>query len=364
MTNQASPDTQIDVLRSVTDEAFRLLTATPRQRSAQSYLAQRGIDAAQLGDDWPLGYAPPGWTHLTDKLRSLGFDDQSIEDAGLARPSSRGTLIDVFRDRVIFPIHDQHGWVAGFIGRDLSGAPGAPKYLNTKQTPLFNKGAMLYGLHAAHAARGRPFRPVLVEGPLDALALTARARLIGDRDLLPLASCGTAVTATQAQLIRRLATGREIVVAMDADSAGRTAALTAGNQLLQAGLDVRLAVIPNGLDPTSFLANPASDIATFSSAAALPLITVQVQHAIASQRDRMQWVEGRVAAAREIATCLATYPPAFAAAQTEWIARILGVAPTTVTRAREEVTRRSGHRTRTRDSPATQALEPVALRSM
>lgn len=122
------------LLHEAIAEAARILTSPVRRRAALSYLAQRGIDAAALPENWPLGYAPPGWTRLVDDLHAQGFRDDVLLEAGIARRCSRGTLIDVFRDRVIFPVHDQAGPIAGFIGRDLSGAPAAPKYLNTAGT--------------------------------------------------------------------------------------------------------------------------------------------------------------------------------------------------------------------------------------
>src|SRR3954471_18458212 len=119
--------TDIDTLRAVTDEAARLFTERVRHLAALSYLRQRGIFGTHLTSSWLLGYAPPGWTRVVDKLSSR-YPDQALVDGGVARRSSRGTLIDTFRDRVIFGIRDLDGQVAGFIGRDLSGGPTAPKY--------------------------------------------------------------------------------------------------------------------------------------------------------------------------------------------------------------------------------------------
>jgi DNA primase len=324
-------DSITDTVRAATAEAARILTAPARRAAALTYLRQRGINGDALPEAWPLGYAPPGWTRLTDTLLADGFTEQTLLDAGLAHRSSRGTLIDVFRDRVIFPIHDHAGQVAGFIGRDLSGAPAAPKYVNTRETPLFSKGTLLYGLHEARATSPQACRPVLVEGPLDVLALTARAQVTGDADLLPVATCGTAVTPTQARLIVETAATYNVpvVVAMDGDSAGRSATLTAGEQLRRHGLDVLVAVLPNGTDPAEYTANPDRSLNVFRQSGALPLLTAQVQNCIAVQGDRMQWVEGRLAAARHIADILTSHPPAHAIAQTSWISTVLDIAPST-----------------------------------
>lgn len=333
MSNATDSITDRDTLRAVIAEAQSILTRPARRQAALTYLAQRGINGGALPDEWPLGYAPPGWTRLADDLLARGFVEQELLDAGLARRCSRGSLIDVFRDRIMFPVHDHDhdGQVAGFIGRDLSGAPTAPKYLNTSETPLFSKGTLLYGLHEARAASPQACRPILVEGPLDVLAIAARSRLTGDGRLLPVASCGTAVTSTQAKLIAEAAAASSVpvVVAMDGDTAGRAAALCAGEQLRRHRLDVLVAVLPNGIDPAEYLTNAGNTLRVFDTDGALPLLTVQVQNCIAVQGDRMQWVEGRLAAARNIADILASYLPSYAIAQTDWISTVLDVAPST-----------------------------------
>src|SRR4051794_3278608 len=127
--------TDIDTLRAVTNDAARIFTERARHLAALSYLRQRGIFGTHLSSGWVLGYAPPGWTRLVDKLRGR-FPDDALVDAGVARRSSRGTLIDTFRDRIIFGIRDPDGKLPGFIGRDLSGSLNAPKYLNTQQSPI------------------------------------------------------------------------------------------------------------------------------------------------------------------------------------------------------------------------------------
>jgi len=330
----SEPDQTTDVrtLREVTAAAAKILTGASRRRAALTYLRQRGIDAAPPAPDWPLGYAPPGWTRLVDQLRG-GFADNVMLEAGLARLSSRGTLIDTFRDRVIFPIHNQEGRIAGFIGRDVSGNQNAPKYLNTRQSPLFDKGQLLYGLHEAHTTNPALRQPVIVEGPLDVLAIALRAHATGTTDLLPVAACGTAFTVGHARRVADVAFEHRsaVVVALDGDAAGRAAALRAGGQLRSLGLDVRLAVLPNGTDPADYLTRPASSLDVFRETHALPLLAVQVQHAIAAQGDTMQWVEGRLGAARAIARYLADYPASYANAQSEWIADVLDLNASTVT---------------------------------
>src|SRR5690606_21252029 len=123
-------------------------------------------------------YAPPGWTTLTDHLRQQGVTDTELTTAALSSTTRHGRLIDRFRDRAVFPITNYDGQVLGFIGRRNPAhtddtAHAGPKYLHTPGTPLFSKGAQLYG--ANHLATAGA-TPVLVEGPMDAHAITLATR--------------------------------------------------------------------------------------------------------------------------------------------------------------------------------------------
>jgi DNA primase len=190
-----------------------------------AYLDSRGISAV-VAADWDIGYAPVGWTTLTDHLRRLGHSDDEIEAAGVAKPSSKGTLIDRFRDRVMLPVHDEQGRIAGFIGRAHPDAgDSVPKYLNSPETAGYRKGSLLFGLARACQALAQGAIPVIVEGPFDAIAVT----LADPGRHAGLAPCGTALTSRHAELLSHAAdlsrTG--ILVAFDADSAGRKAAVRA-----------------------------------------------------------------------------------------------------------------------------------------
>ena len=192
---------------------------------APGYLDSRGISVV-VAAEWDIGYAPAGWTALTDHLRRLGHGDDEIEAAGVAKPSSRRTLIDRFRDRVMLPVDDEQGRLAGFIGRTHPGAgDSVPKYLNSPETAGYRKGSLLFGLHRVRPALAQGAIPVIVEGPFDAIAVT-----LADPDRhAGLAPCGTTLTSRHAELLSHAAdlsrTG--ILVAFDADSAGRKAAVRA-----------------------------------------------------------------------------------------------------------------------------------------
>ena len=151
-------------IRRILADAHAFYTGQLAGSWAPGYLHARGITAAAI-QDWHIGYAPAGWTTLTSHLRRLGHHDDAIQAAGLATRSSRGTLIDRFRDRVMLPVHDAAGMLAGFTGRAHPDAgPDAPKYLNSPETAAYKKSHLLFGLHQARPALARGAIPVIVEG--------------------------------------------------------------------------------------------------------------------------------------------------------------------------------------------------------
>src|ERR1700759_1590652 len=127
---------------------------------------------------WTVGYAPAGWHALADFLRGLGYSDAAIQAAGLARRTRPGTLVDFFRDRAMFGIRRPDGTLAGFTGPAPPGGP-QPFYLNSRPTSLYRKGSLLFGLYEGRRALAAGARPVLVEGPLDAIAVRTAGRDAG-----------------------------------------------------------------------------------------------------------------------------------------------------------------------------------------
>jgi DNA primase catalytic core len=209
------------------------------------------------------GQAPAGWTSLVHHLRSGGVTDQEMIAAGVATVASTGRLIDRFRDRVVFPIiHNDE--TLGFVGRRHPGADrSGPKYLNTADTPLFHKGAQLFGTVEEHLAGGGV--PVMVEGPMDAIAVTLASggRYIG------VAALGTSLTDEQAGQLARI--GKNLIVATDADIAGRVAAEREFWMLTAHRLDPRYAQLPEGSDPADLLTRhgPATLVAALDQASPL-----------------------------------------------------------------------------------------------
>ncbi len=218
---------------------FREALRSPAGGRAQEYLLSRGIG----GDAWDrygIGYAPESGSALIEALSRLGLP--LLEKLGLVVKGERGYR-DRFVDRVIFPIRDELGRTVAFAGRTLSGAE--PKYLNSPNTPLFQKGTLLYGMDIAKEAIRTSGRAVLVEGYTDVIALQQAG--------IPEAVCsmGTALTESQARRIARYA--REVVLAYDADAAGEASSLRGIGILLETGLEVRVAPLPAGQDPDSLV---------------------------------------------------------------------------------------------------------------
>jgi DNA primase len=191
---------------------------------------------------------------------------------------------------------------------------------------------LVYGLFEGTRAGGAR-QPVVVEGPLDVLAIAARQSAGNSFGLLPVAPSGTAVTVVQARRVAEVALDNRlpVVVAMDGDAPGRAGALTAGEHLRNAGVDVRIATLPNGTDPAEHIARPDGSVDVFHADHGLPLVTARIVEAVARQGDSIQWAEGRLRAVRDITRYLATYSPDYAARQVAGVATRLGFDAHTVT---------------------------------
>jgi DNA primase len=222
---------------------YRAQLAAAQAAEARAYLDGRGV-AQATRTRFELGYAGADRRALIAHLTGKGASVERLVEAGLARlPEDGGAPYDLFRDRILFPIRDARGRAIAFGGRAM--APGArAKYLNSPETPLFDKGRTLFNIGPARAAAGKAGALVVVEGYMDALAL-AQAGI--EHVVAPL---GTAITADQLQLLWRIAD--EPVIALDGDAAGRGAAqrlVDLALPLLAAGKGLRFALMPAGSDP-------------------------------------------------------------------------------------------------------------------
>lgn len=299
--------------------AAHLAGPSAEGRAARAALTGRGVPDEQAARH-RLGVSPLGWTATVDRLREAGHTEEVLLAAGLAAVGRHGGLLDRLRGRLVFPVADHDGAVVGFLGRDLGlTGPAAPKYLNTATTALYRKGEVLHGLAAARPALAAGVTPVLAEGPFDLLAVErAHPRWA------PVAAIGTAVTAAHAAALAQALPLRdgpaEVVVALDGDPAGQSAALRAYPLLRAAGLWPLHAQLPGGQDPGAL--QPEELHSSLSTAG--PLADAVLDAAVERWQDRLQWAEGRVGAARAGARVVVELPPAHAPRQLARLGAHLG----------------------------------------
>lgn len=210
-------------------------------RPAREYLERRGLPEP-LAEEFRLGFAPDGWSNLMDVAERKYTRDVLVR-AGLLVAKEDGRAYDRFRNRLIVPITNTMGRVVGFGGRVLGDEE--PKYLNSPESPVYQKGQILFGLKEAREALNETDTAVVVEGYMDHL------RMFGSGFRNVVAVAGTAFTAQQAALLKRFV--RAAVFIFDGDRAGETASWRALTPALAAGLDVRLALLPAGHDPDSLI---------------------------------------------------------------------------------------------------------------
>ncbi|MEL0338833.1 MAG: DNA primase [Synechococcus sp.] len=248
---QLSRRDQLHRVLSLASGWFRSRLQAPEGAAALDYLKkQRGLSAGTI-ESFELGYAPEAWDGLLRHLQQVeGIDPTLMEAAGLVVPRKGGNgFYDRFRHRLMVPIHDRQGRIIGFGGRSLDGSE--PKYLNSPETEVFDKGKNLYGFDKAADAIRRADCALVVEGYFDVIALHAA----GVRHAV--AALGTAMSAQQITQLCRCSESRRIILNFDADGAGvRAAQRTIGEvelQALQGQLELRVLHLPAGKDPDEFL---------------------------------------------------------------------------------------------------------------
>ena len=321
-----SPERLIEVHEITVDfYSARLHADGPDAQRAAALLDERGVNSGAVLDA-RLGYAPRSWTTLVEHLRDSGVDDGELLASGLVLTSSRGTLVDRFRDRLIFPVQTEPGRTVALLGRtvdptvtDRFGA-SVPKYLNSPETAIYRKGEVLYGLGSAAIALTAGATPVLVEGPMDVLAVnyaglpdSTTAATTSSPSFVGVAPCGTALTAKQVALLDRAVGGladRGVLTAFDGDQAGRAASVRAFELLRAVGSWPHTVDMPAGQDPAVLLQQhcPAALLAALRAAPDRPLADVVIDERIDRYADQLRWAEGRISAGRAAATVIATLP--------------------------------------------------------
>lgn len=244
---QQKQDAKNKRYREINEKAmqfFQTALASKEGSAGLEYLLARGLDEAVI-QDFKLGYAPHQWDSLYAFLHKEGVSDEEMLLLGLVQKSQKGNLIDKFRHRVMFPILNDRGIPVGFGGRAFDDVQ--PKYLNTQDTPLFQKGHHLYGMHLAKGTIRQSDQVILMEGYMDVIA----AHQQGIRQAV--ASLGTALTQEQVKVINRYT--YNTIISYDADTAGQAATLRGLEILSEKGCQVRIIRIPDGKDPDDFLRN-------------------------------------------------------------------------------------------------------------
>ncbi|MFM7425646.1 MAG: DNA primase [Elainella sp.] len=248
---QLSLRDQLYEVLALTSKFFEHALRQPDGQAALAYLLEKRQLTDETIQQFQLGYAPAGWQTLYGYLvEQKRFPVELVEQAGLivSRQEGRGHY-DRFRDRLIIPIHDLQGRVIGFGGRALGNEQ--PKYLNSPETELFDKGRTLYALDRARAAIAKQDRAIVVEGYFDVIALHAAGITNA------VASLGTALSAFQVRQLLRYTESKQIVLNFDADAAGTKAAERAIGEVAelayQGEVKLRVLNLPQGKDPDEFL---------------------------------------------------------------------------------------------------------------
>ena len=269
------------------------LKESPR---AIEYLKGRGL-SGKIAAKFQVGYAPAGWQNLQQVFAN--YDNEALQIAGLVVQNEQGKRYDRFRDRIMFPIHNQKGEVIGFGGRVIN-PEDTPKYYNSPETPLFQKGHELYGLFAARRAIRDAGRVLVVEGYMDVVALAQYGIDYA------VAALGTATTPFHITKLMRQTD--EIVFSFDGDNAGKTAAWRAAMNALPAltdGLKLRFLFLPQAHDPDSFVREFGREKFEAEMAAAIPLSQYIIAHLsidnpLNSQEDKVKFLNDAEPILRQI----------------------------------------------------------------
>lgn len=323
-------DSPRDELLAAIDDAHRFFVANLAGSWSATYLARRGFPA-KVQARWQIGHALRQRQTLVEHLRRRGHQDEAIMAAGLGKLGRDGELIDVFRDRVLLPFRNDDGAVIGFVGRSQDGFAG-PKYLNTPDTVLFHKREVLFGLHEVGerlAVQG--VRPLLVEGPLDAIAVNT----VMPETYAAVATCGTAISPAHLDALNRrtdLGT-RGLIIALDGDAAGRGGAVRAWRHLSTVTGPVETVRLPSDRDPADLLGNPGGSDVERALRSTVPLADLVVDERLERAGRTLEFAENRLTAVRAAATVIAGLPPDQAARQVARVASRAQCAPAEVTAA-------------------------------
>ncbi|MFH1867954.1 MAG: DNA primase [Candidatus Omnitrophota bacterium] len=225
-----------------------LLVASSKAKEARKYLADRSLNAATVAK-FKLGFAPEEWEGFIKFAKEKGVSNATLEKAGLAIPGREGSFYDRFRNRIIFPIFDIRSKIVAFGGRVIDDSQ--PKYMNSPETDIYVKGRHLYGFNLALDEIKKKDYVIIVEGYLDLIIPYQN----GVTNIA--ATLGTALTVEQIRLIKRFT--NNAVIIFDADEAGEAASLRGLDLFVSEGLYVKIARLPEGLDPDTYVRKNSSE---------------------------------------------------------------------------------------------------------
>lgn len=270
-----------------------MLTQDKRASGAMAYLTDRGITRGII-DSFALGYALDRWDGFLQVATRRGFSPQLLERAGLVAPNPKGGFYDRFRNRIAFPIHAATGRPVAFGARALNPDDRA-KYINSPETPVYNKSATLYGLWRDRDAIRNAGVALVVEGYMDLIALAQH----GIENAV--ASSGTALTPDHARLLRRYAP--KTVLVFDGDAAGATAAMRGIGSLFEVGLEVRVVTLPEDHDPDSYVRDHGAEGFLKLTERAAPAVDFLMRQFAA--QDDLSTIDGQTRTAHAFAALIA-----------------------------------------------------------
>ena len=269
--------------------------------TGRDFLKSRGFDKS-AAETYGVGFAPKGWNNLVDHLKTLGFTEDELVLASLASRGERG-LYDKFRGRLIWPIRDTSNQVIGFGARKLFDDDQGPKYLNTSETPVYHKSAVLYGIDLAKKEISKTQKVVVVEGYTDVMA----CHLAGVTTAV--ATCGTAFGDEHIRILNRMLSANvdnpaEVVFTFDPDEAGQKAAMRAFADADKFHANSFIAVGPDGLDPSDLRVQKGDEAVQLMIESKKPIYEFAIKQKL--KNFDLSSVEGRVGAARAAAAVIAT----------------------------------------------------------
>ncbi|MDH5542654.1 MAG: DNA primase [Nitrospinota bacterium] len=278
-----------DVNREAAAFFHQQLKEASGSSTVREYVKRRSISDEML-EKFGIGYAPDSWDSLLHHLESKRFSPAEIEKGGLAKRSSKGNLIDTFRQRLIFPILDEKGRVVAFGGRSLGDDGKGPKYLNSPESPIYRKGRLLFGLSRSAEFIRKSKRVLIVEGYMDLLALAQGGILE------VVATAGTAFTGYHCRLLKRYA--EEMIMVFDGDEAGKKAAERSTITAMENDIRPKVVLLPEGKDPDDIIRDGGAESFNKTLAEAKPYLSYIID--LACRKHDISTPEGKADAIRSL----------------------------------------------------------------